>query len=263
VKESHPHFAGFGNAAGRGIGGHHSARSATDEWLTPPGIVDALGGWQSFDLDPCAPAPQPYPTAKRVYTARQNGLSLPWDGRVYLNPPYSPKLLTAFLSRMCDHGRGTALIFARTETDAFFRFVWDRATAVLFLRGRINFHHLDGTRAKANSGAPSVLIAYGMDDADILAGGQLDGQFVPLRIPRSLLLPFFDRSIDDETEVTWRTALAAWLQDRDGPVTLPELYSAFASHPKARANPNYQAKLRQELQRRHRRVGRGLWERGS
>lgn len=181
MKETHPHFAGFGNAAGRGIGGHHSASSATDEWLTPPAVIEALGGADSFDLDPCAPEPQPYPTAKQVYTARQNGLTLPWHGRVYLNPPYSPKLLQGFLARMVGHGRGTALIFARTETDAFFRFVWDEATAVLFLRGRLNFHHLDGTRAKANSGAPSVLIAYGMADADILAAGRIPGKFIQLR----------------------------------------------------------------------------------
>lgn len=263
MKETHPHFAGFGNATGRGIGGHHSAKSATDEWLTPPAVLDALGGWQSFDLDPCAPAVQPYPTAKRTYTATQNGLQLPWDGRVYLNPPYSPRLLQAFLGRMVAHGRGTALIFARTETDAFFRFVWDEATAVLFLRGRLNFHHLDGARAKANSGAPSVLIAYGMDDADILAAGRLGGQFVPLRIPRSILLPFFRPELDDEngSGTTWRAALELWLRERDEPVTLADLYRAFADHPKARANPNYQAKLRQELQRgAGRRVGRGLWE---
>lgn len=31
------------------IGGHHSANAGTTTWLTPPGILDALGGWQSFE----------------------------------------------------------------------------------------------------------------------------------------------------------------------------------------------------------------------
>jgi len=37
---------------GKGIGGHTKAyRGATDDWITPPHIVGALG---RFDLDPCA-----------------------------------------------------------------------------------------------------------------------------------------------------------------------------------------------------------------
>lgn len=40
------------------IGSHHSHKSGTVEWLTPPEIIAALG---PFDLDPCAPIEQPYP----------------------------------------------------------------------------------------------------------------------------------------------------------------------------------------------------------
>jgi hypothetical protein len=82
---------------------------------------------------------------------------------------------------MSNWGIGTALIFARTETDMFFRYVWEQATALLFLRGRIHFHHPDGVRAKANSGGPSVLIAYGETDAEKLAESGIVGQFVRLR----------------------------------------------------------------------------------
>lgn len=39
-----------------------------------------------------------------------------------------------------------------------------------------------------------------------------------------------------------------------------ELYRHFAAHPKASTNPNFDAKLRQQLQRGpYRRVGRGEW----
>jgi hypothetical protein len=50
--ETHPLFAGFGNKTGRGIGVHHSAKAGSHEWLTPPHILEALGGWENFDLDP-------------------------------------------------------------------------------------------------------------------------------------------------------------------------------------------------------------------
>ena len=54
-----------------GIGGHHSARSRTNEWLTPPSVLQALG---PFDLDPCAPVTRPWPTAREHYTEIDNGL---------------------------------------------------------------------------------------------------------------------------------------------------------------------------------------------
>lgn len=163
-----------------GIGGHHSHKSGTVEWLTPPEIIAALG---PFDLDPCAPLMQPYPTARRVLTARENGLIQKWNGRVFLNPPYANGVIEKWLARMAEHDHGTALIFARTETDAFFQHVWEQATALLFMRGRINFHLPDGTRAAGNAGAPTVLCAYGVEDADVLAACKISGQFVPLRIP--------------------------------------------------------------------------------
>lgn len=46
----------------KGMAGHEpgSHQGTTDVWLTPPPVLDALGGAQSFDLDPCA-APEPRP----------------------------------------------------------------------------------------------------------------------------------------------------------------------------------------------------------
>lgn len=236
-----------------GIGGHHSPRSKTDEWLTPPAVIEAVGGARSFDLDPAAPADRPWPTAKVHYSKADNGLLLPWFGRVWLNPPYSTPLLARFMGRMAEHGRGLALIFARTETDAFARFVWSEATAVLFLLGRLNFHSAEGDRAPKNAGAPSVLCAYGQADAEILASCGLAGQFVPLRLPRSFVVLALS--------TTWRSLVRGYLRGRPGPVALAEIYRDLASHPKARRNRHVEAKIRQELQRgAGRRVDRGLWE---
>lgn len=145
-----------------------------DEWLTPPHIIEALG---PFDLDPCAPVIRPWDTAARHYTLRDNGLSQEWRGRVWLNPPYGRET-GAWLDRLADHGDGIALIFARTETDVFFRHVWGKATAVLFLRGRLHFHHVNGERARANAGAPSALIAYGIRNAESVQSSGLGGYFV-------------------------------------------------------------------------------------
>lgn len=237
-----------------GMGSHQSARSETNTWFSPPAIIDALGGADSFDLDPCSHVDRPWPTARQHYVQEDNGLILPWFGRVWLNPPYSITLITRFLGRMAAHDRGVSLIFARTETAPFHRFVWGAASGLLFLRGRLNFHRPDGSRAEANGGAPSVLIAYGSEDRDILAAAPIAGAFVPLRLNTSILV--------EALTPTWREALDSFFAGRGEAVSLAELYRAFADHPKTRANQHWRDKLRQVLQRgQFERVDKGLWKR--
>lgn len=160
-----------------GMGGHQSARMLKDEWLMPPDLLSKLG---DFDLDPCSPISPPWTTAKRAYTIEDDGLAQPWSGRVWMNPPYGAEA-ARWLERLAAHGDGLALIFARTETKMFFDHVWPKAGALLFLRGRLHFHHVDGTRAAANSGAPSVLIAYGERNTECLRRNAELGAF--LRLP--------------------------------------------------------------------------------
>ena len=109
-----------------------------EEWLTPPEIIRALG---DFDLDPCSPTPdkRPWSTAREHFDIRDSGLLKPWHGRVWCNPPYGPKT-GEWLARCAEHGNCVCLIFARTETRAFFDSIWPKATAVLFLRGRLSFY---------------------------------------------------------------------------------------------------------------------------
>lgn len=160
-----------------GMGGHHSHTMGKDEWLTPPFILKALG---DFDLDPCAPIKRPWDMAKQHFTVLDDGLSNPWSGRVWCNPPYGA-MAAQWLARLAAHGNGIALVFARTETAAWVEHVWAKADAVLFIAGRLHFHHVDGSRAPANSGAPSALIAYGKECAERLATCGISGAFVSLR----------------------------------------------------------------------------------
>ncbi len=161
----------------KGMGGHQSARMMKDEWLTPPELLKQLG---KFDLDPCSPIKRPWDTAKIHYTILDDGLSREWFGRVWLNPPYGRKV-AKWLNKLAAHGNGVALIFARTETEMFFEHVWEKADALLFLRGRLYFHHVNGERADANSGAPSVLIAYGQNNVTVLESVCNLGQFIKLK----------------------------------------------------------------------------------
>jgi DNA N-6-adenine-methyltransferase Dam len=159
------------------LSSHQSARMLNDEWLTPPEILAALG---EFDLDPCAPVVRPWSMAGRHFTIADDGLTQEWSGRVWCNPPFG-RIAAAWMRKMRDHGNGIALLPARTETAMFYESVWGHAAAVMFLRGRPHFHYVDGSRAKADSGAPICLIAYGEDNADALRASKL-GTVVTERI---------------------------------------------------------------------------------
>jgi hypothetical protein len=156
------------------LGLHESKSADTDVWLTPPHILKPLG---KFDLDPCAAMDRPWDTAAVHYTKIDNGLLLPWRGRVWLNPPYGLEA-SKWLKRLANHGIGTALIFARTDTSGFFDWVWNAASAVLFLRGRLKFHYPNGRQCAFSAGAPSVLIAYGESDAEILRDCGHAGKYI-------------------------------------------------------------------------------------
>lgn len=279
----------FDTPTPRAMGGHQSAAAITTTWGTPPEIIAQLGGADSFDLDPCAlPAftagiARPWRTAQEMNCETDgDGLALDWRGkRVWCNPPYTSGEIGAWLGRLGDHGRGTALVFARTETDAFFRTIWERASGLLFIEGRLHFRYpdaLDPARcdvagephvwsvknpktkamgctwcgmAKANSGAPSVLAAYGADDLDILAASGIEGALVPLRFARFTLVASMDLS--------WSQIMREWISRQPGPVSVSDAYRFFARHPKAKSNPNWKAKVRQKLPQVARRVGRDTY----
>lgn len=163
------------NQAVLDIGFAHDRTTGKEDWLTPPSVIRACG---TFDLDPCSPMPRPWDTAKTHYTLADNGLTKPWFGRVWLNPPYGNQT-DKWMQMLAQHGNGIALIFARTETGSFFPWVWDYADAILFIKGRLRFWTKEG-REGGTAGAPSVLIAYGENNVTALEKSGIGGRLVHL-----------------------------------------------------------------------------------
>lgn len=150
-------------------------QGGTNTWLTPRWILDALG---PFDLDPCAHSRWPI-AATHYYWPEQDGLWLPWDGRVWCNPPYGDEA-KPFVERLALHGNGILLTFARTETE-WFRRIWETADAIMFLWPRVKF--LTGELVESDSGmAPSILAAFGIQNVNCLreakARGAIKGALV-------------------------------------------------------------------------------------
>ena len=158
------------------IGGE-GIEDENDEWYTPSWVFRSLG--VEFDLDPCSPgAPPSSVPAKRHVTKEQDGMRCGWEGRVWVNPPFSDK--RRWYERLCVHGNGIALMPARTETHDLQDYMQE-SSALLFLKGRIYFER--GSRPGANGAGGQtstppfgvVLCAYGDEMADALLRSDLLG----------------------------------------------------------------------------------------
>lgn len=133
----------------------------SDHWSTPIEIIEKLREeFGDFDLDPCC-RPE---TAKasNFYTAEQDGLSQPWFGKVFLNPPYSKpgpwlkRSLEQIESGCCS--LVVALLPVRTDTRWFHEYVNNKAD-IRFVRGRIKWIGWQGTPIP-NPKDPSLLAIY-------------------------------------------------------------------------------------------------------
>lgn len=79
----------------------------SDDYYTPRWLFEALG--LSFDVDVAAPpGGVPWIPAQRSFSMLEDGLSAPWIGRVWMNPPFSDP--TPWVDRFLRHRHGVALL---------------------------------------------------------------------------------------------------------------------------------------------------------
>jgi len=114
---------------------------ATKRELWQP-IAERMGG---FDLDPAAGC-EPTPIANKRYTEADDGLTQPWYGTVWLNPPFSEKRV--WFKRLVDQYKNgdveRAVALSTTGTSAVWFQEWfSTADLIVFLEGRDWYIHGD------------------------------------------------------------------------------------------------------------------------
>lgn len=136
--------------------------SSTGDWYTPPEIVEAVRDLFDgrIDLDPCSNSHEaPNVPALVHFTREDDGLSRPWSGRVYLNPPYG-KGIGPWIEKVREEheaGRVTAaVVLVKAATDTrWFRVLSERYPRCE-VAGRLKF-----SGCKAPAPFPSVLFYLG------------------------------------------------------------------------------------------------------
>lgn len=139
---------------------HEPSIGGSDEWYTPQFIFDGLG--TSFDLDPCSPGDNVFccVPAARSYVRAQNGLVQPWEGFVFMNPPFGGRNgHVPWIRKFLEHGNGIAIVRAYTSSGWFHDWAV-KAHALLFPRGKTKFVRPDGTIG-GQPGGGVVLLAMG------------------------------------------------------------------------------------------------------
>jgi ParB family chromosome partitioning protein len=105
-----------------------------------------MGG---IDLDPASTeVANDTVRATTFFTDEDDGLSEPWSGRVWMNPPYTQPLVSRFCERLArfyrDGGVTEAIVLLNNATETgFFQDLAICASAVCFPRGRVRFWHPD------------------------------------------------------------------------------------------------------------------------
>ncbi len=131
---------------------HVAQNSGNNEWYTPSEFIDAARSVMGdIDLDPASShIANGTVQAKGYFTKDDDGLSLPWYGRVWMNPPYAADLIAKFTEKLASHvvagdvQEAIVLVNNATET-AWFQDLIDVAAAVAFPQSRVKFYKPDGT----------------------------------------------------------------------------------------------------------------------
>ena len=143
--------------------GHNEIDHGTsDDYYTPPFIFEALG--LRYDIDVCSPPNgSPWIPANRFLSLIEDGLETPWQGRVWMNPPYSKP--TRWIDKWLDHGNGMGLV--ASSRSAPFNRLWEHTdVAFILLPSTLKFMTPSGE--SKGIFMPTVLMGIGAENIEAM-----------------------------------------------------------------------------------------------
>jgi phage N-6-adenine-methyltransferase len=129
---------------------------SNNRWSTPQAFFDELNQEFGFNLDVCA---EPWNAKCAWYLSpEQDGLSLPWPGTCWMNPPFGREIEQWVEKAYKETSRGSTvvcLVPARTDTGWWHDYCLKGE--VRFIRGRVHFTDAAGKSGRPRFGSAIVI----------------------------------------------------------------------------------------------------------
>ena len=134
-------------------------------WETPREFFGKLNREFNFELDVASNGDNA--KCERYFTELENGLEQDWRGNVFCNPPYGREIgdwvKKAYDESLVNtNGVIVLLIPARTDTRYWHDYIFNKASEIRFLKGRLKFE-LNGV-SKQSAPFPSAVVIYRSND---------------------------------------------------------------------------------------------------
>jgi phage N-6-adenine-methyltransferase len=128
--------------------------SATDEWETPQFLFDGVNAEFGFDLDVCATPGNA--KCKRFFTKEDDGLTQPWSGTCWMNPPYG-RAIGRWMQKAYEESQRGCTVVALIPCRTCSRWWHDFAMRgeIRLLKGRLRFGG-----AKHCAPFPSAIVVF-------------------------------------------------------------------------------------------------------
>ncbi|MCK5602624.1 adenine methyltransferase [Candidatus Pacearchaeota archaeon] len=134
----------------------HSLCPGNCRWSTPLGLFSQLDDEFNFDLDVCAE--EWNAKCKNYISPIKDGLSVPWFGVCWMNPPYG-RVIKDWIRKAYEESRRgvtvVSLVPARTETGWWHDYCLK--AEIRFIRGRVNFINNNGKSGRPRFGSAVVV----------------------------------------------------------------------------------------------------------
>ena len=147
------------------------AKTGDNEWYTPQNVIDAsrmaLGG--RIDLDPAScELANSFVGATKFYDREQDGLKQKWEGRVFLNPPFSQAQgKSEFVAKLaaeysCGNVYAGVLVCSCDFSYKWGKPIRDLASAICLSVGNFKYHKGDPLdKSVKPNGLGSALVYFG------------------------------------------------------------------------------------------------------
>lgn len=130
--------------------------SKTELWETPQDFFDKLNEEFNFTLDVCATKENA--KCEKFYTEEMDGLSQPWVGSCWCNPPYCRQTKKWVEKAYKESKNGCIVVMllpSRTDVSWFHDYILGKAE-IRFIRGRLKFGG-----SKNSAPFPSMVVVFG------------------------------------------------------------------------------------------------------